>query len=135
MGDTVALIGMGLLGSALAENLLAAGFAVRGYDVAPDRQREHAERGGIAARSPAHAARGAWVVKTCHAAGAPCPRLRCTGSSCWRASREVSASGTTPRSWRCSAPSSSRHAEQIGPRLPPPIMYTEKVFAEDTGRS
>lgn len=39
MGDTVALIGMGLLGSALAENLLGAGFAVRGYDVAPDRQR------------------------------------------------------------------------------------------------
>ena len=65
MGDTVALIGMGLLGSALAENLLGAGFAVRGYDVAPDRQREHAERGGIAARSPADAARGASVVMTC----------------------------------------------------------------------
>lgn len=36
MANTVALIGMGLLGSALAENLLAAGFAVRGYDVAPE---------------------------------------------------------------------------------------------------
>lgn len=29
MADTVALIGMGLLGSPLAENLLAAGFTVR----------------------------------------------------------------------------------------------------------
>jgi 3-hydroxyisobutyrate dehydrogenase-like beta-hydroxyacid dehydrogenase len=65
MGDTVALIGMGLLGSALAENLLAAGFTVRGYDVAPDRLRQHSERGGIAARSPADAARGATVVMTC----------------------------------------------------------------------
>jgi 3-hydroxyisobutyrate dehydrogenase-like beta-hydroxyacid dehydrogenase len=37
MSGTVALIGMGLLGSALAENLLKAGFAVRGYDTAPER--------------------------------------------------------------------------------------------------
>jgi 3-hydroxyisobutyrate dehydrogenase-like beta-hydroxyacid dehydrogenase len=65
MGEVVALIGLGLLGSALAENLLAAGFAVRGYDVAPDRLREHAERGGTPARSPADAARGATVVMTC----------------------------------------------------------------------
>ena len=43
MADTVALIGMGLLGSALAENLLAAGFTVRGYDVAPDRLRQRSE--------------------------------------------------------------------------------------------
>jgi 3-hydroxyisobutyrate dehydrogenase-like beta-hydroxyacid dehydrogenase len=34
MADVIALIGMGLLGSALAENLMAAGFPVRGYDVA-----------------------------------------------------------------------------------------------------
>ena len=43
MSGTVALIGMGLLGSALAENLLKAGFAVRGYDTAPERMRQHAE--------------------------------------------------------------------------------------------
>ena len=65
MSGTVALIGMGLLGSALAENLLEAGFAVRGYDTAPERMRQHAERGGHVAASPADAARGASAVMTC----------------------------------------------------------------------
>jgi 3-hydroxyisobutyrate dehydrogenase-like beta-hydroxyacid dehydrogenase len=65
MSGTVALIGMGLLGSALAENLLKAGFAVRGYDTAPERMRQHAERGGHVAASPADAARGASAVMTC----------------------------------------------------------------------
>ena len=65
MSEVIALIGMGLLGSALAENLIKAGFTVRGYDTAPDRMAEHAERGGLLARSPADAARGASVVMTC----------------------------------------------------------------------
>jgi 3-hydroxyisobutyrate dehydrogenase-like beta-hydroxyacid dehydrogenase len=65
MSGTVALIGMGLLGSALAENLLKGGFAVRGYDTAPERMRQHAERGGHVAASPADAARGASAVMTC----------------------------------------------------------------------
>jgi 3-hydroxyisobutyrate dehydrogenase-like beta-hydroxyacid dehydrogenase len=56
---------MGLLGSALVENLIRAGFTVRGYDTAPERIREHEARGGVAARSPADAARGATVVMTC----------------------------------------------------------------------
>ena len=37
MSEVIALIGMGLLGSAMAENLIKAGFTVRGYDTAPDR--------------------------------------------------------------------------------------------------
>jgi len=65
MSATVALIGMGLLGSALAENLIRAGFTVRGHNVAPERMRQHAERGGVLARSPSDAARGASVVMTC----------------------------------------------------------------------
>jgi 3-hydroxyisobutyrate dehydrogenase-like beta-hydroxyacid dehydrogenase len=65
MGETVACIGMGLLGSALAENLMGAGFTVRGYDVAPERMREHVGRGGVAAASPADATRGAGIVLTC----------------------------------------------------------------------
>jgi 3-hydroxyisobutyrate dehydrogenase-like beta-hydroxyacid dehydrogenase len=65
MSEVIAFIGMGLLGSALAENLVKAGFTVRGYDTAPDRMSEHAERGGLLARSPADAARGASVVMTC----------------------------------------------------------------------
>jgi len=56
---------MGLLGSALAENLGRAGHTVRGYDIAPDRMHEHAARGGVLARSPADAARGTSVVITC----------------------------------------------------------------------
>jgi 3-hydroxyisobutyrate dehydrogenase-like beta-hydroxyacid dehydrogenase len=65
VSTTVALIGMGLLGSALAENLIRAGFAVRGHDVAPERMRQHSERGGALARSPSDAARGAEAVMTC----------------------------------------------------------------------
>ena len=56
---------MGLLGSALVENLIKAGFTVRGHDTAPDRVREHEARGGVPPRSPADAARGATVVMTC----------------------------------------------------------------------
>lgn len=56
---------LGLRGSALAENLMAAGSAVRGFDVAPERMHQHSERGGIAAESAADAARGAWAVMTC----------------------------------------------------------------------
>src|SRR5260370_39495097 len=70
MGETVAWIGMGLLGPALAENLIRADFTVRGYDVAPRRVREHVERGGVAAGSPADAARGAAVALTCLMAAA-----------------------------------------------------------------
>ena len=43
----VGLIGMGLLGSALAENLGRTRYTVRGSDIVPDRMREHAERGGV----------------------------------------------------------------------------------------
>jgi 3-hydroxyisobutyrate dehydrogenase-like beta-hydroxyacid dehydrogenase len=56
---------MGLLGSALAGNLIEAGFTVHGYDTVPARMREHEARGGVPASSPADAARGASVVMTC----------------------------------------------------------------------
>jgi 3-hydroxyisobutyrate dehydrogenase-like beta-hydroxyacid dehydrogenase len=65
VADVIALVGLGLLGAALAENLLAAGFAVRGYDVDGERMREHVARGGTCAASPIDAARGASVVMTC----------------------------------------------------------------------
>ena len=61
----IAYIGLGLLGSALAESLIRAGYTVRGFDIAPERIREHEGRGGVPARSPADAARGAAVVMTC----------------------------------------------------------------------
>lgn len=65
MARTVGLIGLGLLGSALAERLLAAGFPVHGYDINPVRMDALAQLGGEPARSPADAARGASVVLTC----------------------------------------------------------------------
>ena len=56
---------MGLLGSALAGNLIRAGFTVRGFDTAPERMREHEAQGGVPACSAADAGRGATVVMTC----------------------------------------------------------------------
>ncbi|MDE3166490.1 MAG: NAD(P)-dependent oxidoreductase [Acidobacteriota bacterium] len=37
--DTIGLIGVGLLGSAMADRLSAAGYKVMGYDIVPERQR------------------------------------------------------------------------------------------------
>jgi 3-hydroxyisobutyrate dehydrogenase-like beta-hydroxyacid dehydrogenase len=41
-------VGLGLLGSALAETFLRAGFRVRGFDLAAERRAALAERGGLA---------------------------------------------------------------------------------------
>ncbi len=64
MIKTIGFIGLGLMGSAMTKNLMAEGFAVRGYDINPDRMREFAARGGTPADSPADAARGADMVMT-----------------------------------------------------------------------
>jgi 3-hydroxyisobutyrate dehydrogenase-like beta-hydroxyacid dehydrogenase len=52
------------MGSALSAHLLAAGWAVTGYDIDPSRLAAHAGRGGEAATSPAGTAAGADVVVT-----------------------------------------------------------------------
>jgi len=49
--QTVGMIGLGIMGSAMSANLLRAGFEVVGYDVAPRPQREHRKAGGSVARS------------------------------------------------------------------------------------
>jgi len=60
---TVGIVGLGIMGGAIARNLLAAGFAVRGYDI--DAPRFAALRpGGVAARSAGEAAQGTDVVLT-----------------------------------------------------------------------
>src|SRR5262249_48809615 len=46
MSETVGLIGLGLLGSALAERFLAAGHRIAGYDVDPARCTQLAQQGG-----------------------------------------------------------------------------------------
>ena len=45
------LIGLGLMGSALAERWLAAGFVVTGHDIAPERMEAFARAGGVPAGS------------------------------------------------------------------------------------
>src|SRR5579862_4022176 len=49
--ETVGLVGVGLLGTALAERLVRAGFPVLGYDVNPERCQALVERGGQVAAS------------------------------------------------------------------------------------
>ncbi|HVA15970.1 MAG TPA: NAD(P)-dependent oxidoreductase [Stellaceae bacterium] len=61
--STVGIIGLGIMGGAIARNLLAAGTSVRGYDVDAARFDALQPR-GIAARSAAEAAQGADVVLT-----------------------------------------------------------------------
>jgi len=62
--QTVGMIGLGIMGSAMSANLARAGFRVVGFDVVPRRRAEHARSGGIAARSPREAARRADIIVT-----------------------------------------------------------------------
>jgi pyrroline-5-carboxylate reductase len=47
---TVAMIGLGIMGSAMSGNLIRSRFQVFGYDVAPERLRALEQEGGSAAR-------------------------------------------------------------------------------------
>ena len=47
----IGIIGLGIMGSAMAANLMQTGFGVIGYDVLAARRRDHAKAGGRAARS------------------------------------------------------------------------------------
>lgn len=62
--NTVAVVGVGIMGSAIARNLIAAGFAVRGFDTDPARLVELQAIGGAPAGSAAEAAHGAFFVLT-----------------------------------------------------------------------
>jgi L-threonate 2-dehydrogenase len=57
----VAVIGLGIMGGAIARNLLAEGIEVRGYDIEPSRF-DTLKPNGIAAGSAGEAARGASVA-------------------------------------------------------------------------
>ena len=58
------MIGLGIMGSAMASNLLRAGFCVIGYDVLPAARRAFARTGGVATRSGTEVARRAPIVLT-----------------------------------------------------------------------
>lgn len=49
---TIGFIGLGVMGSAMSSQLMAAGFPVVGYDVDPKRMAEHLAREGLSASSP-----------------------------------------------------------------------------------
>ncbi|HEY7675206.1 MAG TPA: NAD(P)-dependent oxidoreductase [Burkholderiales bacterium] len=49
--QTVGMIGLGIMGSAMSLNLGRAGFRVIGYDVTPRQRAAHARAGGVTARS------------------------------------------------------------------------------------
>jgi len=62
--QTVGMVGLGIMGSAMSANLARGGFHVVGYDIAPRRGAELRRSGGIAARSPREVARRANIIIT-----------------------------------------------------------------------
>ena len=52
MGEKVGLIGVGLMGSAMSEQFIEAGYEVQGYDIDARRLNNLEERGGRAVSSP-----------------------------------------------------------------------------------
>jgi len=61
---SIGVIGLGIMGSAMAANLAKAGFRVHGYDVLPARRAELKKAGGTPASSIAAVARAADVLIT-----------------------------------------------------------------------
>jgi putative dehydrogenase len=61
---TVGIIGLGIMGGAIAANLVKRGFAVRGYDVVPAALDRLRANGGTPVATPAEAAQGVAVVLT-----------------------------------------------------------------------
>jgi putative dehydrogenase len=62
--DRVGVIGLGIMGSAMSGNLIAAGFAVLGYDVLAGRRGALSKAGGQAARSVRDVAARAPIIIT-----------------------------------------------------------------------
>lgn len=58
----IGMIGLGLLGSALAERMLHAGYEIHGYDLSAKRMAEHVARGGRAIESIAEVASRQTIV-------------------------------------------------------------------------
>src|SRR4030095_4046928 len=64
MQNAVGMIGLGIMGSAMASNLMKAGFRVVGHDVIPKARAAHRRAGGGVARSNGDVARRAPIVVT-----------------------------------------------------------------------
>jgi 3-hydroxyisobutyrate dehydrogenase-like beta-hydroxyacid dehydrogenase len=64
MKETVGFIGLGGMGSAMAANLLKAGFGLRVYNRTAEKARPLVEQGAVLVRSPAEAAEPGGIVVT-----------------------------------------------------------------------
>jgi 3-hydroxyisobutyrate dehydrogenase-like beta-hydroxyacid dehydrogenase len=62
--QTVGMIGLGIMGSAMSYNLVRAGARVIGYDVAPRARAGHKRAGGVAGKSVRDVARRAGIIIT-----------------------------------------------------------------------
>ncbi len=62
MDMDVGVIGLGTMGSAIAQSLVLSGKSVVGYDIAPDAAERFERNGGVVAPSPGEVAAGAPVV-------------------------------------------------------------------------
>ncbi len=62
MSQTIAVIGLGLMGSRMSDRLLAGGYKLRGFDTNAVRLREFEEKGGQPTASPAAAVEGSWAA-------------------------------------------------------------------------
>ncbi|HVA94317.1 MAG TPA: NAD(P)-dependent oxidoreductase [Candidatus Dormibacteraeota bacterium] len=60
----VGMIGLGIMGSAMSSSLLRAGYKVLGYDLAPQRLRDHRKAGGAVARSCRDVAKACDIIIT-----------------------------------------------------------------------
>src|SRR6476620_8525101 len=63
--ETIAFIGCGAMGAPIAERLIDGGYEVRLFDPHADAMAPLVRRGGIAAKSPRDAAKGAAVAFAC----------------------------------------------------------------------
>ncbi|HZS69718.1 MAG TPA: NAD(P)-dependent oxidoreductase [Burkholderiales bacterium] len=61
---TIGVIGLGIMGSAMAANLAKAGYAVHGYDIVPARRAALKKAGGVPQATIARVARAAQVLIT-----------------------------------------------------------------------
>ena len=64
MTQSVGILGLGIMGSAMSANLVRAGFQVLGYDILAQRRRQLARAGGQPLRSAAEVARRAPILIT-----------------------------------------------------------------------
>lgn len=60
--QTIGVIGLGIMGTAYAHNLISAGFKVTGYDIDPARGQELTASGGLLCNSPADVAKQSDII-------------------------------------------------------------------------